>query len=278
MIKDILVFLDGSDQDDVRLGYAEQIAARNNAHITGLYINILPEVTTVSSAYLPDGEAIAAMQKEAVDQGAEVAAKLNEKLDRLAGPHELRHRDLMYSQARDAMADEAQTADIFIGTRPYNHANSEAIEGLMEAVLFNSGRGVLLTPPNGKPKDFDIVVLGWKPGRETARAVSEGMDFFTGADKTVVALVDENGAPERERREPGADIARYLARHGAKAELRHIGGWKDAGEALLNAVDNEGATLLVMGGYGHSRFRELVLGGATRQILSHAHVPVLIAH
>ena len=77
---------------------------------------------------------------------------------------------------------------------------------------------------------------------------------------------------------PGADIARHLDRHGINVELRQISGWSNPAEALLNEAEKSGAQMIVMGGYGHSRFREWVLGGVTRDILKVATVPVLLAH
>jgi nucleotide-binding universal stress UspA family protein len=111
-----------------------------------------------------------------------------------------------------------------------------------------------------------------------ARAAAEALPFLQRADQVIVGIVEEQGAAEQFGEAPGADIARYLSRHGVPAEIRPINGWSRAGEALLNEARHTGAEMIVMGGYGHSRFREWILGGATRQILSHAPVPVLTAH
>ena len=136
----------------------------------------------------------------------------------------------------------------------------------------------MFVPPASKPGKFDTVFVAWKNTREAARAVAEAMPFLRRASQVIVGLVEEEGASEQFGIEPGADIGRYLSRHGVGAEIRPINGWVYAGEALLNESQRTGADLVVMGGYGHSRFREWVLGGATRHLLTHAAVPVLIAH
>jgi len=147
-------------------------------------------------------------------------------------------------------------------------------------VLFKSGRGCLFVPPQEKPKTstYDTIFVGWKPTPEAARAVAESLPFLRKASQVVVGIVEEDGAGEQFGIESGADIGRYLSRHDVSAEIRKISGWTYAGEALLNEAQQTGADLIVMGGYGHSRFAEWVLGGATRHILSNAPIPVLTAH
>jgi nucleotide-binding universal stress UspA family protein len=93
-----------------------------------------------------------------------------------------------------------------------------------------------------------------------------------------ITLIDERSSAEEAGQEPGADIARHLSRHDAVVEIQHIAEWHGVHEALLNQAEKSGASLLVMGAYGHSRLREWVLGGVTRGVLSEAKLPVLVAH
>jgi len=277
MIKDLLVHLEGSREDDVRLAYAELIATRHQAFLTGLYCNIVPEMMFAGDPSLTSAQAIASMQTAAIEAGDKQETKLNEKVSKLSVNSELRRLDLFASQAGQSIAAEARTADLLVATRPYNHHS--ATPELLEAVLFNSGRGCLFVPPAIMPNgDIDTVVVAWRNTREAARAVSEAGPIMRAAKKVVIALVTEDGAPESQDEMPGADIARHLDRHGVNVELRQISGWSNPAEALLNEVEKAGAKMLVMGGYGHSRFREWVLGGVTRDILRVAEVPVLLAH
>lgn len=277
MIKDLLVHLDGGKEDEVRLAYAEQIASRHGAHLTGLYCNIVPEMLVAGDASMTAAQVIVDMQNAAIEAGHPIEKALRERFGKLGVSNDLRRADLYAGQAGQAIAAEARTTDLFISTRLYGQktVSPEVLEG----VLFNSGRGCLFVPPGIKPKGpIDTVLVAWRNSREAARAISEATPMLQKAKKVIVAIVAEDGPSEKEGEMPGADIARHLDRHGINVELRQISGWSNPAEALLNEVEKSGAQMIVMGGYGHSRFREWVLGGVTRDILKTAKVPVLLAH
>jgi nucleotide-binding universal stress UspA family protein len=123
------------------------------------------------------------------------------------------------------------------------------------------------------------VLIAWDAGREAARAVSDALPLLKRADTVEVAVFD----PERGRREhgeqPGADVALYLTRHGVKVSVaRQSGANFVVGAQILSRAADTGADLVVMGAYGHSRVRELVLGGVTRIMLESMTVPVLMSH
>jgi nucleotide-binding universal stress UspA family protein len=278
MIKDLLVHLEGSKEDEIRLAYAQLIASDHRAFLTGLFCNIVPDNIYVSGGgALAMAGAVSEMKETAVKAGNEMEKKLKKQLDKMDVSSELRRLDLTYAHAGQAMTAEARTADLFIATRPYNHHS--ATPELLETVLFNSGRGVLFTPPAIKPVGkIDNILVAWRNRRETARAVSEALPMLREANNVSIAMVAEKDGQGAENEMPGADIARHLDRHGVNVEIRHIKKWSKIGDALLNEVEKTNSKMLVMGGYGHSRFREWVLGGATREILSEAQVPVLISH
>lgn len=277
MIKDLLVYLDGRKEDEVRLAYAEQWAAAHDAHLTGLYCNVIPEVMLGGDPGMTGAQVVVEMQNQAIAAGDGAAEKLKTRFGKLGVLNELRRLDVYSSQARRLVAAEARRADLFIGTRPYEHEGGNP--EVLESVLFESGRGCLFVPAVIKPQaEVDTVVVAWRNTREAARALAEAMPVLKKAKKVVVAIVTENGAPEEDQEMPGAGISRHLDRHGVNVELRQITGWDNPAEALLNEVEKNGAQLLVMGGFGHSRFRQWVLGGVTRDILSRAEIPVLMAH
>ncbi len=275
MIKDLAVHLTGSDEDKVRLAHAGALAERLEAHVTGLHVNRLPEVLGLTeaagSAYLD------ALLREGEAQARKVDALLRPQMAALGVPHDLRRLDAFASEAGNALAREVRLSDLFIGTRPYGDpAAQSAVE---EAVLFRSARPCLFLPPkHDAPARYDTVFVAWNDSRESARALADSLPLLELA-KTVIVGLAEDGTPAEQRgEEPGADVGRYLSRHGIGAEIRMIEGWGDESAALLNEARRLGADLIVMGGYGHSRFREFVLGGATRHMLEHADVPVLMAH
>lgn len=275
MIKDIAVHLNGSDEDKVRIAYAAPIAELFDAHVTGLQVHTLPDLIAITDP------AASSFLQTLLAESHERAQKATDMLEAtfalMSVPHELRRLDAYPSTAAGMLAAEVRVADLFVGTRPYGDPARE--ERTAEAVLFKSGRGSLLVPPGGTPpQDYSTIFVAWKNSREAARAVAEAIPFLQRASQIIVGIVEEGGASEQFGVEAGADIGRYFSRHGIAAEIRTINGWVNVGEALLNEAERTGAQMIVMGGYGHSRFREWIMGGVTRHVLTHATVPVLIAH
>jgi nucleotide-binding universal stress UspA family protein len=276
VIKDIVVHLTGSEEDDTRLAHAETIARTFGAHVTGIYVHSMPELFTIA-----DATAAAAVADELIKESQQRAdlttTRLTTAMDALESEHDLRRFDLYSGTVGDALATVAHTADLFVGTRPYGDPTGQ--EHVEEQVLFQSGRGCLFVPPQGKPpRQYASILVAWKDSREAARALSEALPLLQQARQVIVALVEPQGASERLRIEAGAEIGRHLSRHGVSAEIRKIGGWANVGEALLNEASQTGSDMIVMGGYGHSRLREFVLGGATRHVLANSTIPVLMAH
>jgi len=273
MIKDIVVHLTGSPEDAIRLDYAAGLARLCTAHLTGLQVHALPEVLSITD---PSGSVFLRELIEQSDKEADVVtARLSEKLAAIGPNAELRRLDVFPGEIAETLAAEARVADLFIGTRPYGDPTKSA--HIEEGVLFKSGRACIFLPPKvPSPAQVGTVLVGWKNTREAARAVAEAIPLLQAADTVVVALVIEAGVTQNS--EPGADIGRYLSRHGIKSEIRMVTGASETGTALLREAASVGAQLIVMGGYGHSRVRELVLGGATRDVLENASIPVLMAH
>ena len=273
MIKDVLVHLTGSSEDAVRLHYANALAERLGAHLTGLQVHALPDVLAITD---PSGSAFLQELIVTSENHADaIGAELRERLSSL-GPHaELRRIDVYPGDIGPALASEVRMSDLFVGTRPYGGpAKSERIG---EAVLFRSGRPCLFLPPAVQcdPK-LDTVVVGWKNTREAARALAAALPILQLATAVNVVTVSEPGGSIGV--EDATDIGRYLGRHGIKAEIRTVPGAPDTASALLREAHASAADLIVMGGYGHSRLLELILGGATRDILSTAAIPVFMAH
>jgi nucleotide-binding universal stress UspA family protein len=144
----------------------------------------------------------------------------------------------------------------------------------------DTGRPALVVPGGGAgalpPRR---AIVAWDGSREAARAAGDAVPLLQPAEDVVVLVVDPHQASARFSDQPGAGLARYLTRHGIKARLKPVrsNGQGIAG-VILDQVREEQADLLVMGGYGHSRFREMMLGGVTRHMLEHAPVPMLFAH
>lgn len=275
MIKDIVVHLTGSPEDAARLAFTKIVAQSLEARVTGLQVHALPDVIAITD---PSGSAfLQALLDQSSKAADKVTTSLRSQLAKVGEFTELRRLDVYPGRVGEALAAETRTADLFIGTRPYGDpARQHHVE---EAVLFSSGRGCIFVPPGAKLSGkIEAVFVAWKNTREAARAVAEAIPLLQRARLVVIGLVEEGVASERFGEQPGADIGRYLSRHGVLGEVRMVNGWADAGSAILNEAKAMQADLIVMGGYGHSRFREWALGGATRQVLVKSEVPVLMAH
>jgi nucleotide-binding universal stress UspA family protein len=157
-------------------------------------------------------------------------------------------------------------------------ANSAPDQIVDESVLFESGRPVVFVPFIQKGgMTLDRVMICWDGSRPAARAVADALPFLKKAKQVEIVIVSEK--PNKKDEIPGADLGQHLARHGLKVELEHITSPDiDVASTILSYVADSGADMIVMGGYGHSRVREFVLGGVTRRMLESMTVPVLMSH
>jgi nucleotide-binding universal stress UspA family protein len=151
---------------------------------------------------------------------------------------------------------------------------------LPENVVLGIGRPVLIIPYIGaQPTIGENILVAWNTSREATRAITDALPILERAQNVVVIAFNPEGGVDRHGDIPSADIALWLARHGVRVEAKQAYASDiDTGNALLSSAADLGSDLLVMGAYGHSRMRELVLGGTTRQILRDMTVPVLMSH
>ncbi|MEX1179351.1 MAG: universal stress protein [Cucumibacter sp.] len=276
MLKDIVVRLDGNKQDEVRIAHAEALASRHDAHLRGVYLNRMANLAVAADPSGAAAQVIIEQQKAAMQTGDEAMRTLHPRFGRLGVGNDLRRYDVFQWQAGQVLATEARTADLVVDLRLHGHAFEDA--QTTEAAMFGAGRSALLVPPDSKSKPFKTVMVSWVNTREAARAVAEALPILKQAENVHVVMVEAGwGAPDPNE-ERGADLARHLDRHGVKVELVHAAGEDDTGTTLLTEATRLKADLLVMGGYGHSRFIEWALGGTTLDILTEAQLPVLVAH
>ena len=278
-MKDILVHLDGTAADDTRIAHAGFVVGLFEAHLTGLLTNIMQ----VPAMPVADGIAYAAYlqstQEKTKLQGDRDAERLSHRLDALTASSELRRLDIFSEAVWQVVAMQARTSDLLIALRPYGSERGEGLADVVEAGLFESGRAVYVVPEDrAPPTALQSVLIGWNDTPAAAHAIAEAMPFLRKAGQVVVVTVDEGEPAEQAGEEPGADIARHLDRHGINVEMRHVAGWSNTSDALLNEVERSGADLVVLGAYGHSRLREWVLGGTTRDCLTRCPIPMIMAH
>lgn len=174
---------------------------------------------------------------------------------------------------------QGRYADLIVvgQTDPDDSAN--ATPDLPEFVMLNCGRPVLIVPYVGK---FDHVgknvLVAWDGSMEATRALTDAIPLMKLANNVSVVLFNPSSRAKVHGEQPGADIALYLARHQIKIEVVRQHTDIDVGNALLSLAADMGSDLLVMGGYGNSRFREVLLGGVTMTVLKTMTIPVLMSH
>lgn len=269
--KDILAILTAPDQEST-IAISEYVAKGWNAHLTALYLARQPEPIIGDPAYT------ATLWAEVIKQNQEITASdfaaLKKRLARLDAQLDVRREDVFLGTTEAAAMQHAMRADLTIMQSPINVHDDAAFEG----ALFRSGRPVLLAPTSWKGETVGKrIVVAWKAKREAARAIADAEPFLAAADQVTLITVDAQ--LDSYGQAPGRDICEHLVRKGVKAELRNVdGAGKPAETALLNEARALEADLIVMGGYGHSRFREFVFGGVTRSLSRSSPIPVLMSH
>lgn len=271
-LKDILVFVEDNAQEAGTVAAACALARQHGAHLTGLAVDRPPEIPGFASIEIPPSavEIIKAQRKEGVDR----ARKTFDDAVKAAGIADRSGWSVSNGRPLESLTLRSRYADLTVVSQ--SPPEDEGGDALIDDFIIACGRPVLVIPYIGAPKTIGRKVLvGWNASREAARAISDAMPLLEAADSIEVFAVEPNGMGDL----PGADIASHLARHGLKVTTAKTAGLDiDVGDVLLNQAADSGADLIVMGAYGHSRMRELVLGGATRHILKHMTVPVLLSH
>lgn len=278
MLKDLIVHLDGTEEDNVRLAQAEAIGLNFKSHLIGLYTNPLPEyayVLAIQSGLAPMAPVIE-IEQQIRKEGDVVMGRLNERFKKMGGTNEIRRVDAGMSELPGLCASQARGADLFVATTPYR--SSVGWDALVEAVIFESGHAIYVVPEQFKVQGTSRnILVAWSNTRESARALSEAIPFLR--DATTVGLVTVETADGGDRPEDRPNIAPHLSRHRINSEIRSVeAAGRSVSEVLLSEAHKMNAGLIVMGAYGHSRFREWVLGGTTREIIAGSDIPILIAH
>ncbi len=279
-LKDILVHLDGAAPSAQRLSLAADLARRHQAHLTGLFVvDLTPPIV---GAMEGGGGAVLAglieqMRAEALATAAGVEARFAETLAREGIAGEWR---IAEGAAPELVALHARYADLAVLGQADPQADEAAGAAVVAAALFGAGRPVLVVPHAGSfPGIGRRVLVGWNASREATRAVHDALPLLLGAETVTIAAVNPRRGLGAHGDEPGADIARHLARHGVRVQVEHSAAPEiGAGDILLNRAADLSADLLVVGAYGHSRLREMFLGGVTRTLLQQMTLPVLLAH
>lgn len=275
-IKDIVVNLSVAEGGSFAGEYAVSLAAALDAHLAGIAFLYDPIVPVAATGYVPP-EVIETQQSDAQQAANAAVERFNTQINRAGISGESTTLPASFAGAGEQFGLIARRFDLAVVGQA--EPDKGAVEELIaESVLFESGRPVIVVPYIQKaPLKLDRVMVCWDGSRQAARAIADSMPLLERAGQVEVVIV----ANEEGKRDeiPGADMGEHLARHGLKVDVKRIvGGDIDVADALLSHAADSSTDFVVMGGYGHSRLREFVLGGVTRAILRSMTVPVLLSH
>lgn len=277
MIRDILVNLAQGAERDAAAEYAASLAVEFGANLTGLSVAYEIDVPPFYMGALPT-DFIDAQVLENQSAAEKAATRLADIAKGVGVAHEVRTLSASLGVAANAFARMARLFDVTVVAQP-DPDKPGPEEVLAETALLESGRAVLVVPYiQEKPFTAERAVVAWDGSRASARALAEALPLLHRTKVVEVFRVVTDAAETVD--EEGLEVARHLARHNLDAQVRHlpVASGMSISASILNEVSDQGADLVVMGGYGHSRLKEMVLGGVTRDILASMTVPVLMAH
>ena len=278
-IKDLLLYLDQNPATAARLEAAVTLAARLEAHVTALQLVPEPFLTGAVGHHLPAEvirEHLAHAEAETEDALASFRATADQRGVAYAVVRETGSLDRLPTM----LARHGRHTDLTVIGQPDLEAGGRDDTALVEAAFMDSGHPALVIPRTWSgtlpPRR---AIVAWDGSREAARAATDAVPLLQAAELVEVLVIDAREVGGRMEDRPGEALAVHLRRHAVAAEVRQVAsGGAGVPDVLLAQARDQAADLLVMGGYGHSRLREMLVGGATRHILEHMTVPVLFAH
>jgi len=278
-IRRILVHLEYGEHLRARVETAAALALAHDAHLVGL----APTGRVAAPADCTGAPVVPAYENAAtavlLDQAQGCVDSFMRQVQHLGVP--FYEAKVAATDGGRALASAARYCDLTVVTRGTPGEAAPSSE-LVQDVLLHSGRPVLVLPPLGahvRLAAHPVIVAGWNASREAARAMHDALAFFRCASRVqIVAFNETEDRPSSPHDLPGADIAAWLSRHGVKADFETANTARDVAQGLITYSQAMGADLLVVGGYGHSRLLESILGGVTRTLLRNSPIPLLMSH
>ncbi len=274
MIKDIAANL-GFGTHDPAGDFAISVADAFDAHLLGVAFVYDPIIPAVTGGIPP--QFIESQRAESDKAARDAIARFEQAAKRAGVSCESLSISASISGAADRLGQLARRFDLVIVGQP-EREKSAPDEVVDEGVLFESGRPVIFVPYIQKAAlKLDRVMVCWDGSRAASRAIADAMPFLHKAKQVEIVMVANKAGKDGDI--PGADLGQHLARHGLKVDVKRITSPDiDVSSTLLSYAADSNADMIVMGGYGHSRLREFILGGVTRSILEQMTVPVLMSH
>ncbi len=277
--KTLLTHMSRPEQVDRLLDVAIPLAREHGSHLIGLHVTPQTHIYVALA-----GEMSAAVYSAQSEYDREQADRIKRRFEKRTKNEDLvcewRHVSANGYPVADAINANAAAADLVITSQSTEGGDWETRADLPIRIIMQSGRPVLIVPNEGTFERIGrYVTVAWDGGREAARAAFDALPILQRAETVKVLSLDQDSMRERTSFTPGDAITLSLARDGVAAEAVHASsGNASVGEVLLAHAAESGSDLLVMGCYGHARFKEFVFGGATKHVLDHTSIPVLMSH
>lgn len=278
MIKDIVVNLEHQGARDPARDFAISVAETFDANIAGIALAYEPDYPAYAMAQIPTG-ILEQLNAENQKSAAAAIERFDAAAKRSMVSAEHRQFTVRAMQAPAFLSTLARRFDLSVFTQSDPDSDVDN-DDLIETTLFQSGRPIMVVPYIQKEGlKLDHIVCCWDGSHTAARAINDALPLLAKA-KVVDLLIVLNEKTNLEGNEiRGVDMARHLARHNVKVKVEAVPAPDiDVANAILSYVADNAGTLIVMGGYGHAKLREIILGGVTREILQTMTVPVFMAH
>jgi nucleotide-binding universal stress UspA family protein len=275
-LAEIVVFVDGRTETAGIFEFSGVLSQEHGAHLIAVFMQ--PGPVASPSETFARGKGILDVIEAHRAQLERIEAGHRAQFEDIVRRHGIRSewRSLPYFSSEVGV--HAYYADLVIVARPDSEGQTAGPPGLAESLVLTSGRPIIILPTGGTVSRVRRILVGWNARREVIRAVADAVPLLVRAEAVEILVIDHERHPTDHGQEPGADIARHLARHGAQVEVKRVSsGGEEVGRLLLSQAAAFGADLVVMGAYGHSHLSEWVFGSVTRRVLHEAGLPVLMS-
>ncbi len=276
--KEIGSFVASERELDLVLPSATRLTEQYDAHLSVVALGI--DMIPAGGFYMGASPLLITDALVRAQQTAELLqARVSERLQGLPLRWATEAQIAPFGSVGGVVGLRARYTDLIVQASPYLEGLGPTQEAVLEAALFEGGAAALVLPATGLPKDFGRrVVFAWNQSNEAMRAARRALPLLIGADQVIVVVVDPP-PHSPESADPGGMLCRWLARHGVRAEVTVLARTLPrVADLLVRALVDRDASLLVMGAYGHSRLREAIMGGVTRDVLRNMTHPVFLAH
>ncbi len=275
--KSILTIWDGREQSRAAMDRAIQIVKDNDGHLNVLCLgidNIQAGLYYAGATPLVISESI----ETARDQARGLETEVGQILDNQDINWSCQAMIAQIGGLANVVGQAARFNDLVVLPQPYGGGSGEEASAALEAAMFVGHAPVLVCPANETAKPGKKIVVAWNESAEAMAAIRAGLTYIQAADSVDIVIIDP-GQHDENRADPGGELSRMLDRHGANVSVSVLARTVPrVAEVIERHASDVGADMIIMGAYGHSRFRESILGGATRDMLEHVTVPVLMAH